>query len=300
MKRVVLVCLLFFLVGCQSKSNGGSSSSQTLSTSTESSSDTIHEDTNKSVYDSILDGDLSLFSGEFSTQEFNQVIADSNFTYGGYTREDYINQRTSVFPRITETGFWNGITSHGSFEIKTSDLPQKIDGYYLVNLYGTNSGAADQMVTFYLVPPNVKGPTGITSSEKTIFQKTSAGLQQLIYQKVNWWEEFQAVDTEADLNIQEINNGNFASLAGTWENGRGGTITIYEDGSTSFGVDIVAVQNSDVTSKIPYVLFDGVAIGMFKIGFSNPAGDRSDTTKARLVISHSAWDYDPDLYYYRK
>lgn len=143
-------------------------------------------------YDAVLDGDLSSFAGQFSNDKFNQVIADSGFTYGGYTPEDYFNNRTTVFPNISETGYWNGIASHGNYQLKSEDPPQKIDGYYKVNVYGVNTGANGAKLTFFLVPPAVKGPDGTTSSDKRVFEVYADGQPHLLeYQQPNWWEEYQ-------------------------------------------------------------------------------------------------------------
>lgn len=252
-----------------------------------------------SEYNRVLEGDLSAFLGEFSTDEFNQIIVDSDFTYGGYSREDYMNNRTSIFPRMTESGFWNGITSHGTYEVLVSDLPQKISDYYQVTVYGVNAGANNQKRVFYLVPPNVTGPTDRTSSEKTVFEVRGDDIVQMIYQKPNWWENYEKA-VEIDLDIEAINSGDFSSLVGTWANGRGEEFTINQDGTTSFGGEIVAVPNSDKISKIPYASLRGAALGFFKIGFENPEGDQSDTSRPRIVITQSAGNYEPDLYYYRK
>ena len=41
------------------------------------------------------------------------------------------------------------------------------------------------------------------------------------------------------------------------------------------------------------------AIGLFKIGFKNPMGDQSDSSRPRLIITQSAGNYDEDFYYYK-
>lgn len=150
------------------------------------------KETKNEKYDVVLQGDLSLFSGQFSNDNFNKQIADSGFTLGGYSPDDYYNNRTTVFPMLTENGYWNGITSHGNYEVVTSDMPQKIDGYFKVNLHGTNAGANNGEVTFFLVPPNVSGPDGTTSDERRVFQVFIDGETRLNeYQKENWWKEYQ-------------------------------------------------------------------------------------------------------------
>ena len=219
--------------------------------------------------------------------------------YGGYTPEDYYNNRTSIFPALTNTGYWNGGASHGSFEVDPSDLPQKISDYYKVTVHGVNGGANGASLIFYLVPPNVEGPTGVVNSERTVFQEVESGYRQLEYQRENWWENYEQT-TVTDLDIEAINSGDFTTLAGTWENGRGEILTIYGDGSTDRKGYVRAVPDSDKNSKIPYVSFNGIAIGLLKIGFSNPEGDQSDVSQPRLVVTQQAGNYDASFYYYRK
>lgn len=143
-------------------------------------------------YDVVLQGDLSLFSGQFSNDKFNKQIADSGFTLGGYSPDDYYNNRTTVFPMLTANGYWNGFTSHGNYEVIASDMPKKVDGYFEVHVHGTNTGANNGEITFFLVPPNVSGPDGTTSDDRRVFQELMGGETRLNeYQKEDWWKEYQ-------------------------------------------------------------------------------------------------------------
>lgn len=145
------------------------------------------------IYEVVLQGNLSAFVGQFSTDAFNKTIAESGFTYGLYSPEDYYNNRTSVFPTITEHGYWNGITSHGNYEIQNSDMPKKVEGYYEVHVYGTNSGANNGEIKFFLVPPKVKGPDETVSDDRRVFQVNADGEPHLMeYQKEEWWKEYQS------------------------------------------------------------------------------------------------------------
>ncbi|MGT2772051.1 DUF6287 domain-containing protein [Streptococcus marimammalium] len=254
-------------------------------------------------YDVVLQGDLTPFEGHFSTDAFNRIVADSGFTYGGYTPEDYFSDRTTVFPTIKKDGYWNGILSHGNFAISPSNLPTKRDGYYVVYLYGTNIGANNAEMTLLLVPPKIKGPDGIVSQERRAFiEGIDGSLDLLEYLEKDWWKAYQS--QEKDLDIEAINNGDFSSLVGTWKNGKGNTLVINEDGSTNSGAQIKSVQNSDKISLVPYAgigdNFTGVALGLYKIGFKNPDGDQSDTSRPRLIITQQGGNYPADSYYYRQ
>lgn len=143
-------------------------------------------------YEVVLKGDLSPFTGQFSNNEFNKQIADSGFTLGGYSPDDYYSNKTTVFSSITENGYWNGIASHGSYEVIASDMPKKVDGYFEVRVHGTNAGANNGEITFFLVPPNVSGPDGTLSDNRRVFQVYANGEALLKeYQKEEWWKEYQ-------------------------------------------------------------------------------------------------------------
>lgn len=150
------------------------------------------ESASKIAEDAILSGDLSEFSGQLTTDSFNQQIADSGFTLGGYEPEDYYQNSTTVFPSISEDSYWNGITSHGLYELDTNDLSEKVADYYEVHFYGSNPGANGGQVDFYLVPANVTGPDDSVSSSKRVFLLTTDGeTHYMPYLKVNWWETYQ-------------------------------------------------------------------------------------------------------------
>ncbi|MFD2388007.1 hypothetical protein [Enterococcus rivorum] len=68
-----------------------------------------------------------------------------------------------------------------------------MDGYFEVRVHGTNSGANNAVLTFFLVPPNVSGLDGTTSNDKRVFQALANGETQLMeYQKEKWWTEYQS------------------------------------------------------------------------------------------------------------
>lgn len=259
-----------------------------------------------SSYDSVLKGDLTPFVGTFSSDDFNQEIADSGFTYGGYQPDDYYHNRTSVFPAITKNGYWNGITSHGKYDIKSSDLPKKVDGYYEVHVYGVNTGAGDAQRQFYLVPPDVTGPDGQVASQKRVFEiGANQQLIPLTYQTTDWWKNYQKQATVADFDLAAINRGDYSSLQGTWKNGQGDTLIINSDGSTADGEKISATKGGN--AKLPSLNMTagntGVAIYLFKIGVSNPyteSNDPSDTSKPRLTIGQNPGAFPADAYYYRQ
>ena len=113
--------------------------------------------------------------------------------------------------------------------------------------------------------------------------------------------------TAQDLDIDAISQNNFATLAGTWQNGLGETLIINTDGTTNTGMTVSGAPNwTDYTQvntvysgKAPYAFYgsgDGAgsknlfALLLLKIGFANPDGDTSDTSKPRILVTQDRTD----------
>ncbi len=256
--------------------------------------------------DDVLDGDLTTFEGTYTNNYIEKMIADSGFKLYGYSPEDFYNHRTTVFPYISsdkEKGwiFWSGATNV-QFVLNKDKKPRKAGSTYQVYFVqeGTKGTSPGQELIMTLIPENVQGPDGVVSPLRRIFyHQTSFQTYQ-----DKWWEAYPAPKKEVDLDISAINSGDFSSLVGTWRNAKGQEMVIQADGTVKGQGRIKAVANSDKTSKIPYVELrvgeTGAAVGLFKIGFENPDGDQSDTSKPRLVVTQSAGNYSADQYFYRQ
>jgi hypothetical protein len=258
----------------------------------------------KNSKDNILQGDLSAFEGTYSNGYLEKAIAESNFTLYGYNPEDYFKDNTSVFPRISKQEgnwvFWSGST-HAQFKLDKSKTPKKNNGYYEVYFVGENRNAIiGQELVLTFIPANETGP----DNEKTQENRILYGKSYLRPYSADWWKFYQH-DTisEVDLDIEAIENGDISTLVGIWRNGRGNELIINSDGSTRDGNRIKVIKDSSKKSSVPYVSLQtghtSAAIGLFKIGFKNPMGDQSDSSRPRLVITQSAGNYDKDFYYYR-
>lgn len=258
----------------------------------------------KNSKDNILQGDLSAFEGTYSNDYLEKAIAESNFTLYGYNPEDYFKDNTSVFPRISKQEgnwvFWSGST-HAQFKLDKSKTPKKNNGYYEVYFVGENRNAIiGQELVLTFIPANETGP----DNEKTQENRILYGKSYLRPYSADWWKFYQH-DTisEVDLDIEAIENGDISTLVGIWRNGRGNELIINSDGSTGDGNRIKVIKDSSKKSSVPYVSLQtghtSAAIGLFKIGFKNPMGDQSDSSRPRLVITQSAGNYDKDFYYYR-
>lgn len=119
------------------------------------------------------------------------------------------------------------------------------------------------------------------------------------------------LESANDINLEEIKDENYESLAGTWRNGKGDTLVIRVDGSVTSTVSGNTGEESlqgafrYENDGIPYIGmgngFTGGLLALFKVGFENPSGDKSDISKPRIVptqngVYHSSNDY----YYYRQ
>ena len=258
----------------------------------------------KNSKDNILQGDLSAFEGTYSNDYLEKAIAESNFTLYGYKREDYFKDITSVFPRLSyQEGnwiFWGGAT-HAQFKLDKSKKPKKNNGYYEVYFVGDNKNAIiGQELVLTFIPANETGP----DNDKTQENRILYGKSYLRPYRVDWWKLYQHNSiSEVDLDIEAIENGDISTLVGTWRNGRGKELIINSDGTTGDGNRIKVIKDSSKKSSVPYVSLQSgntsAAIGLFKIGFKNPMGDQSDSSRPRLIITQSAGNYDEDFYYYR-
>jgi uncharacterized protein (UPF0333 family) len=253
----------------------------------------------------IIQGDLTDFEGTYSNDRMEKAIADSGFTLNAYSPEDYYQNKTTVFPSISTDGttwyFWSG-SMRANYHLNVNKLPQKVNDYY--EAYFIDADENELILT--LVPPNVTGPDGVVSSGKRVLygQKTIVILRDY---EDGWWQKYPAPETKKDLDPVAITSGDFSTLVGTWKNGLGNSFTVHADGSIA-GLDngtLQLVQNANSASKIPYLALrtgavGGSALGLLKIGFTNPDGDQSDQTKPRLIITQSAGNYPANQYYYRQ
>lgn len=258
----------------------------------------------KNSKDNIFEGDLSDFKGTYSNDYLEKAIAESNFTLYGYKREDYYKGITSVFPRLSyQDGywiFWSG-SMHAQFKLDKSKKPKKINDYYEVYFVGDNRNAIiGQELVLTFIPANETGPDNNKTQENRILY----GKSYLRPYRVDWWKLYQHKSlSEVDLDIEAIENGDISTLVGTWRNGRGNELIINSDGTTGDGNRIKVIKDSSKKSGVPSVSLQSghtsAAIGLFRIGFKNPMGDQSDSSRPRLIITQTAGNYKAESYYYR-
>lgn len=258
----------------------------------------------KNSKDNILQGDLSAFEGTYSNDYLEKAIAESKFTLYRYKPEDYFKDNTSVFPRLSyQDGywiFWSGST-HAQFALDKSKIPKKTNGYYEVYFVGNNRNAIiGQELVLTFIPANETGP----DNDKTQENRILYGKSYLRPYRVSWWENYPYTSlSEVDLDIEAIENGDISTLVGIWRNGRGNELIINSDGTTGDGNRIKVIKDSSKKSGVPSVSLQSghtsAAIGLFRIGFKNPMGDQSDSSRPRLIITQTAGNYKAESYYYR-
>ena len=261
---------------------------------------------NAKVQDLVLKGNLSSFDGVYSNDDLEQSIADSGFTLYAYKPEDYFQNRTSVFPRITGKGndwnFWSG-SSHIKYKLNKNKLPKKIGEYYEAYFIGVNQIAVEgKEISVLLVPENIEGPNGDISSEKRIIIGQTNQISFREYQD-KWWKKYTTDSVEEqDLDIEAIMKGDYATLAGVWKNGEGLEVIITADGKTNRNESIS--PNSISNFKFPTLKIrsgnSGAMIALFKIGFRNPYGDQSDSSRPRLIFGQNIGNVPADQYFYKQ
>lgn len=107
-----------------------------------------------------------------------------------------------------------------------------------------------------------------------------------------------------DLDVNQILNGDYTSLAGTWENGRGQTFEFSDEGMLE-GMNISSPRESSYgTVTLACGAANGApggfAIEVYPTGVKNPKEDHSDSSQPRLVAGQQFTDFPAEAYYYRK
>lgn len=119
------------------------------------------------------------------------------------------------------------------------------------------------------------------------------------------WQPLASEQTSSgDLNIDQMLNGDYTSLAGTWKNGRGQTFE-FSDERMLEGMNISSPRESSYgTVTLACGAANGApggfAIEVYPTGVKNPKGDHSDSSQPRLVAGKQFIDFPAEAYYYRE
>lgn len=111
---------------------------------------------------------------------------------------------------------------------------------------------------------------------------------------------------ETGMDINAIQNGDFSSLEGTWENGRGDTIVFSKDRVTQSGTTITLKFGEVKDGILKEYSWAGGPVGgsqlfMIPAGVSIPNNNESDNSKDRLLGTQNDLEFGQSSdFYYRK
>ena len=313
-KRILLIILaLLVLSACSHKNKNqkvpgnwytGSSSSTSASDKKETSDNSIYDivleklrndtsdtpATHYAYYDIDGNGQDELFSGHYwestGTIEFAALYYDNNgvadflaqsyvATAGGYREAANIYTDGTII-----TAKW---TSTGT-EMEDTQYQLRAD----------NSGIDTIKSATVPIGKDVELTDYFDVKNKETFDFSVLDWQPLVSEQAN----------SDDLDVNQILSGNYESLAGTWENGRGQTFEFSDEGMLE-GMNISSPRESSYgTVTLACGAANGApggfAIEVYPTGVKNPKEDHSDSSQPRLVAGQQFTDFPAEAYYYRK
>ena len=313
-KRILLIVITLLVLGACSKKNSnqkvsgnwytGSSSSTSASDKKEASDNSIYDvvleklrtdtsdtpATHYAYYDIDGNGQDELFSGRYwestGTIEFAALYYDNNgvadflaqsyvATAGGYREAANIYTDGTII-----TAKW---TSTGT-EMEDTQYQLRAD----------NSGIDTIKSATVPIGKDVELTDYFDVKNKETFNFSVLDWQPLVSEQAN----------SDDLDVNQILSGNYESLAGTWENGRGQTFEFSDEGMLE-GMNISSPRESSYgTVTLACGAANGApggfAIEVYPTGVKNPKEDHSDSSQPRLVAGQQFTDFPAEAYYYRK
>ncbi|UOC10802.1 DUF6287 domain-containing protein [Streptococcus equinus] len=314
-KRILLIVITLLVLGACSKKNSnqkvsgnwytGSSSSTSASDKKRVSDNSIYDvvleklrndtsdtpATHYAYYDIDGNGQDELFSGRYwestGTVEFAALYYDNNGV-ADYLAQSYV--ASSGGYREAANIYTDGTIITAKW---TSTGTEMEDVQY--QLRRDNSGIDTIKSATVPIGKDVELTDYFDVKNKEIFNFSVLDWQPLVSEQAN----------SDDLDVNQILSGNYESLAGTWVNGKGDTLTISADGTMNEDGVIRSAGKND--NGLVYLAAGsnngapgGFAIGLFPIGVENPLGDYSDISKPRLVAGQQFVDFPAEAYYYRK
>lgn len=323
MKKLVLLgTMILLLSGCSKKSDSQSvsgswytNSSETISSSSSTVSQTESNEEvtgNNSIYDVVLEklrndtsdtpathyayydidgnGQDELFSGRYwestGTIEFAALYYDNNGV-ADYLAQSYVASAGGY--REAANIYTDGTVITAKW---MSTGTQMEDTQY--QLRADNSGVD--------VIKNANVPIGRDVELSDYFD--IKGKKEFDFSILDWQPLASEQTSSGDLNIDQILNGDYTSLAGTWKNGRGQTFEFSDEGMLE-GMNISSPRESSYgTVTLACGAANGApggfAIEVYPTGVKNPKGDHSDSSQSRLIAGQQFIDFPAEAYYYRE
>lgn len=323
MKKLVLLgTMILLLSGCSKKSDSRSvsgswntNSSETISSSSSTVSQTESNEevtSNNNIYDVVLEklrndtsespathyayydidgnGQDELFSGRYwestGTIEFAALYYDNNGV-ADYLAQSYVASAGGY--REAANIYTDGTVITAKW---MSTGTQMEDTQY--QLRADNSGVD--------VIKNANVPIGRDVELSDYFD--IKGKKEFDFSILDWQPLASEQSSSGDLNIDQILNGDYTSLAGTWKNGRGQTFEFSDEGMLE-GMNISSPRESSYgTVTLACGAANGApggfAIEVYPTGVKNSKGDHSDSSQSRLIAGQQFIDFPAEAYYYRE
>ena len=313
-KRILLIVITLLVLGACSKKNSnqkvpgnwytGSSSSTSASDKKRVSDNSIYDvvleklrndtsdtpATHYAYYDIDGNGQDELFSGRYwestGTVEFAALYYDNNGV-ADYLAQSYV--ASSGGYREAANIYTDGTIITAKW---TSTGTEMEDTQY--QLRRDNSGVDIVKSTNVPIGGDVELTDYFDVKNKETFNFSVLDWQPLVSEQAN----------SDDLDVNQILNGDYTSLAGTWENGRGQTFEFNDEGMLE-GMNISSPRESSYgTVTLACGAANGApggfAIEVYPTGVKNPKGDHSDSSQSRLIAGQQFVDFPAEAYYYRK
>lgn len=313
-KRILLIILaLLVLSACSHKNKNqkvpgnwytGSSSSTSASDKKETSDNSIYDvvleklrndtsdtpATHYAYYDIDGNGQDELFSGHYwestGTIEFAALYYDNNGV-ADYLAQSYVESSGGY--REAANIYTDGTIITAKW---TSTGTEMEDTQY--QLRADNSGIDTIKSAIVPIGKDVELTDYFDVKNKETFDFSVLDWQPLVSEQAN----------SDDLDVNQILNGDYTSLAGTWENGRGQTFEFSDEGMLE-GMNISSPRESSYgTVTLACGAANGApggfAIEVYPTGVKNPKEDHSDSSQPRLVAGQQFTDFPAEAYYYRK
>ena len=313
-KRILLIVITLLVLGACSKKNSnqkvsgnwytGSSSSTSASDKKRVSDNSIYDvvleklrndtsdtpATHYAYYDIDGNGQDELFSGRYwestGTIEFAALYYDNNGV-ADYLAQSYV--ASSGGYREAANIYTDGTIITAKW---TSTGTKMEDTQY--QLRADNSGIDTIKSATVPIGKDVELTDYFDVKNKETFNFSVLDWQPLVSEQAN----------SDDLDVNQILSGNYESLAGTWENGRGQTFEFSDEGMLE-GMNISSPRESSYgTVTLACGAANGApggfAIEVYPTGVKNPKEDHSDSSQPRLVAGQQFTDFPAEAYYYRK
>lgn len=313
-KRILLIVITLLVLGACSKKNSNQKVSGNWYTSLSSSTSASDkkEASDNSIYDIVLEklrtdtsdtpathyayydidgnGQDELFSGRYwestGTVEFAALYYDNNGV-ADYLAQSYV--ASSGGYREAANIYTDGTIITAKW---TSTGTEMEDTQY--QLRADNSGIDTIKSATVPIGKDVELTDYFDVKNKETFDFSVLDWQPLVSEQAN----------SDDLDVNQILNGDYTSLAGTWENGRGQTFEFSDEGMLE-GMNISSPRESSYgTVTLACGAANGApggfAIEVYPTGVKNPKEDHSDSSQPRLVAGQQFTDFPAEAYYYRK